>query len=277
MLLILQSDPLHLVREVVHEVLHLAVASNPTVAPLNMLDQRAQHRVLCLAGAQWAAIDRRCMFRARQMHIQRLQCRELPIAQITLIPGTIPGPHRRAVLRFWRRVARARPVFEQTLRVGDEVLAVIAHDEVVHLLTRDTRRTCAGLGMQDKRGNADERLRAPVATADAVDYARLVRGRFTVLLEIGLAPEEAVTVSAIVVRAFFVREEFTFSLEEAVTAPADVVIFLPVLEQIVKVVKENGAESTIRMVTALDVVLAQALGAVERLGRQGMFVRMIDG
>lgn len=104
-----------------------------------------------------------------------------------------------------------------------------------------------------------------MVAADAVDYARLVHGRFAVLLEVGLAPEEAVAVSAIVVRAFFVREEFTFCLEQAVTTPADVVILLPMLEQIIEVVKENGAESTIRMIAALDVVLAKALSAVKEL------------
>lgn len=153
---------------------------------------------------------------------------ELPIAQEALESPAVPRAIRRPVfILHWRRAPAGR-VGEQAVRVGDDILTVKPHSEVVHLLTRDAAWAGPGLGVQDERGDADERLGAPAA--NAFDCARFVQGGVEVVLEVGLGGEHAVTCLAVVMSALFMRKETSLCLKDIAAALTNIVIKFSVFE-----------------------------------------------
>ena len=188
-------QPLHLTRQLVHHPRHLLLEfSNATRSALNMLHQPAEspERRATSVETSVALVYLVRMRRAPKVRVQSGQLRELPVAEDTLVGAPIPGLTCRPLFRDLTVAppVRAIAILDESPSVGDEATTVHPGHCIVDALTRDARRACPGLEMQDEIGMRGEGLAAPASGARL--RLRHVNVRAEVAVQVRLAGEDAV-------------------------------------------------------------------------------------
>jgi len=133
------------------------------------------------------------------MIVQGSERAELSRTEKAIVPAIlVPCEFRRVVFSRGTDATAVARISDETIRVGDDVIAVHPDDESAESRSGETRGTIAAFDVEDRIGDGEERL-VTVGTTEARNPGDLVLSRVEMIPEIVGVHEEPPTFGTVVI------------------------------------------------------------------------------